>query len=54
MRSGAAISRCSYIAGLGVRSGNTTPSAMNAPSWMDSPKSPPYAQRYPGAATPLS
>ena len=34
MRTGAAISRCSYITGLGVRSGKTTPSAMNAPSWM--------------------
>ncbi|GAA2910973.1 hypothetical protein GCM10011428_26860 [Streptomyces violaceus] len=45
---------CSNITGLGVRSGKTTPSAMKAPSWSVSPKSPPYAQRCPGAATPLS
>ncbi|CAM5591570.1 hypothetical protein SCANM63S_07263 [Streptomyces canarius] len=53
MRTGAAISRCSYIAGFGVRSGKTIPSATNAPSCTLSPKSPPYAQRWPGAATPL-
>ena len=51
-RTGSARAWCSNIAGFGVRSGKTMPSATKLPSLGTSPKSPPYAQRKPSGGRP--
>ena len=54
IRTGDARARCSCIAGFGVRSGKTMPSATKLPSFGSSPKSPPYAQRKPCGGRPVA